>query len=94
MHIRCALLNLDNNKAYQIKKKKNILFGKIFLLSEFFRACSKMKSAQWGFSFTKSNIHIWFYCLSERFCEVSRSKVSLFSWKTRVLISPVLSGFT
>ncbi len=33
------------------------VIGKIFLLWEFFRACSKMKSAQWGFSFTKSNIH-------------------------------------
>ena len=31
--------------------------GMFFLLPEFFRACSKMKSAQWGFSFTKSNIH-------------------------------------
>jgi hypothetical protein len=39
------------------------LIGKIFLLSEFFRACSKMKSAQWGFSFTKSYIHF----LKQRF---------------------------
>ena len=31
--------------------------GMFFLLSEFFRACSKMKKAQWGFSFKKSNIH-------------------------------------
>jgi len=26
MHIRCALLNLDNNKAYQIKKHKFFYF--------------------------------------------------------------------
>ncbi len=29
---------------------------KSFLLPDQNRACSKMKSAQWGFSFTKSNI--------------------------------------
>jgi hypothetical protein len=37
-----------------INKKAN---GKIFLLLDQNRACSKMKSAQWGFSFTISNIH-------------------------------------
>jgi len=31
--------------------------GKFFLLLNQNRACSKMKSAQRGFSFTKSNIH-------------------------------------
>ena len=31
--------------------------GKIFLLWELYRASSKMKKAQWGFSFKKSNIH-------------------------------------
>ncbi len=44
-------------KPKTTQPKTTSLNGKIFLLSEFFRACSKMKSAQWGFSFTKSNIH-------------------------------------
>jgi hypothetical protein len=42
---------------YSILQKTTLKDGKIFLLLEFFRAFSKMKSAQWGFSFTKSNIH-------------------------------------
>ena len=53
----------DMIRSYQIIKLILIFTemtdrsGKIFLLSEFFRACSKIKSAQWGFSFTKSTIH-------------------------------------
>ncbi len=35
-----------------------LTYGKIFLLLDQSRACSKMKKAQWGFSFTKFNIHI------------------------------------
>ncbi len=34
-------------------------FGKIFLLWVLYRASSKMKKAQWGFSFTKSKIHFF-----------------------------------
>ena len=33
------------------------LWQVFFLLPDQNRACSKMKSAQWGFSFKKSNIH-------------------------------------
>jgi hypothetical protein len=35
----------------------NLTFGSFFLLPVLNRACSKMKSAQWGFSFKKSHIH-------------------------------------
>jgi len=31
--------------------------ARFFYYESFFRACSKIKSAQWGFSFTKSKIY-------------------------------------
>ena len=49
----------SENMASNKKQKKGILYryeyiGKFFLVPEFLRACSKMKSVQWGFSFKKS----------------------------------------
>ena len=36
----------------------NRLYGSFFLLGVIFKAYSKMKIAQWGFSLKKSNLHI------------------------------------
>ena len=53
--------NTMQNEAHKGRltkqEKEKVINGMFFLLSEFFRACSKMKKAQWGFSFKKSNIH-------------------------------------
>jgi len=42
---------------YKNSVKLKIVIGSFFLLPVVKRACSKMKKAQWGFSFKKSNIH-------------------------------------
>ena len=61
-----------------------MIIGKIFLLWEFFRACSKMKSAQWGFSFTKSNIHfLKQLCLYFNYMTLTVKKKLIYLFKIR-----------